>query len=108
MKFKEYTEGVRRTYVVTQSAAERTCNFALGLGGECGEVLELVKKGKFHGHGIDTDAMRNELGDVLWYLTALADTIGLDLADVAQANLDKLRARYPDGFDPERSKNHGG
>ena len=59
----------------------------------------------------DTSALRerltlvNELGDVMWYVTYLLDTLELEMDDVLEANIAKLRARYPDGFDPQRSRN---
>lgn len=77
---------------------------ALGLAGEAGEVADLVKKYRHHGHDLDVDAMRLELGDVLWYIASMADAVGLRLEEVAAANIAKLEARYPDGFDEARSK----
>jgi NTP pyrophosphatase (non-canonical NTP hydrolase) len=78
---------------------------AIGLAGEAGEVCEHVKKGIFHQHGLDRDVMRKELGDVCWYLAALCTTLGLDLGDVMQANIDKLKARYPNGYSSADSIN---
>lgn len=77
---------------------------ALGLAGEAGEVAELAKKGVFHQHGVDVDAFKKELGDVLWYTAALCTRLGLDMSDVMQLNIDKLRTRYPDGYSSEDSK----
>ena len=79
----------------------------LGLSEEVGEVLGLIKKAEFHGRALDLDALKNELGDVLWYLAAIAHWYGFDLSDVASANVEKLRKRYPDGFSVERSVNRG-
>ena len=71
---------------------------AVGLAGEAGEVMEHIKKGIFHQHGLDREKMRKELGDVAWYLAGLCSTLGLDLGEVMIANIEKLRQRYPDGF----------
>jgi NTP pyrophosphatase (non-canonical NTP hydrolase) len=71
---------------------------AIGLAGEAGEVCEHIKKGVFHQHGVDRDKMKKELGDVLWYVAALCTKLGLDMGDVMAANIEKLRARYPDGY----------
>ena len=72
---------------------------ALGLCGEAGEVAEQVKKHFFHGHELDKRHMIEELGDVAWYLAISADAIGYDLETILQMNINKLIARYPDGFD---------
>lgn len=76
-----------------------------GLTGEAGEVADLIKKHFGHGHELDLIKVNKELGDVLWYLSQLAEQFGLSLDDVAQANIDKLKKRYPDGFSEEASKN---
>lgn len=88
---------------------KRLMGFALGLTGEAGEVADLVKKETTHGHARDTTKIKAELGDVLWYLAALAHEYGLTLEDVAAANIAKLKARYPDpeGFSEARSKARG-
>jgi len=80
-------------------------NFALGIAGEAGEVADYIKKVLYHGHPIDKDKLCKELGDVLWYIATLAENAGLTLEEVARANIDKLWARYPDGFSTERSIN---
>jgi NTP pyrophosphatase (non-canonical NTP hydrolase) len=70
----------------------------VGLAGEAGEVADLIKKGVFHRHGIDAPRLEEELGDTLWYIAALCNTLGLDLSTIMQANIDKLKIRYPNGF----------
>lgn len=71
---------------------------ALGLAGEAGEVADSVKKMILHRHGLDREALRDELGDVLWYVAALATNLGFGLDEVMAANIEKLEARYPDGY----------
>lgn len=83
---------------------EMLVNGALGIAGEAGEVADLIKKHLFHGHPLDPIKVARELGDVLWYVALLAVAIGWRLEDIARANVAKLKSRYPDGFDPERSK----
>jgi NTP pyrophosphatase (non-canonical NTP hydrolase) len=78
---------------------------ALGLAGEAGEFANLVKKMTAHGHPFDSDALTDELGDVLWYLAEAATAAGLSLHAIAEQNVDKLRQRYPDGFSQENSIN---
>lgn len=71
---------------------------ALGLAGEAGEVADLIKKGVFHQHGVEKEKLAKELGDVMWYLAALCTDLGIKLSDVMTANIEKLKTRYPDGF----------
>lgn len=78
---------------------------ALGLVGEASEVTEHIKKHLGHGHPLDSLKVMSELGDVLWYLANIASLLDIDLASVATMNISKLRARYPEGFSEERSKN---
>ena len=79
---------------------------AIGMCGEAGEVSELVKKYAYHGHTIATEHLARELGDVLWYVSYMADLFGYSLGDIMEMNQDKLAKRYPDGkFDEERSRN---
>lgn len=99
-----------------QRAAMRTCpvpdnnpitmllNGVIGLCGESGEAIDLMKKYLFQGHELDREHMAKELGDVAWYLAEATTAIGYDLEDILQMNIDKLWARYPGkGFDAEKS-----
>lgn len=79
---------------------------AIGMCGEAGEVSELIKKYAYHGHTIDTEHLARELGDVLWYVSYMADLFGYSLGEIMVMNQEKLAKRYPDGkFDEERSRN---
>lgn len=78
-------------------------NGLMGLNGEAGEAIDILKKHLFQGHELDTEHMAKELGDVAWYLAVSANAIGYDLETIMQMNVDKLKARYPDGFDAEHS-----
>jgi NTP pyrophosphatase (non-canonical NTP hydrolase) len=77
----------------------------LGLVGESGEVVDLIKKHVYHGHPLDSDKLLKELGDVLWYVAALATALDVELSEVAAKNIAKLTARYPEGFSSEASMN---
>ena len=80
-------------------------NGLMGLNGESGEAIDILKKVFFQGHDLDDRHLAKELGDVAWYLAVSADALGYSLEDIFKMNIEKLRARYPDGFDPELSKN---
>lgn len=77
---------------------------SIGLSGESGEVAELAKKQIFHRHDIDIEKWKKELGDVLWYVSAICTNLGLKMSEVMDHNIAKLEARFPDGWDCERSK----
>jgi NTP pyrophosphatase (non-canonical NTP hydrolase) len=78
---------------------------ALGLTGEAGETADIVKKWYAQGHELDVPKLREELGDILWYVSGMATAIDVRLADIATENITKLRARYPEGFNREASIN---
>ena len=78
---------------------------SLGLAGEVGEVVELIKKHLGHGHELDKEKVAKELGDVLWYVATLAAALDISLGKVGEKNIDKLKARYPEGFSHEASRN---
>lgn len=78
-------------------------NSVMGLCGESGEAIDIVKKWLAQGHELDKDHLAKELGDIAWYLAEAATALDLSLEEILQANIDKLKKRYPDGFDTERS-----
>lgn len=102
MTFDEYQVLAQRTQIANTPSAKIE-NGCLGLAGETGECCDILKKYLFQGHEFDRDHVIEELGDVLWYCAELAVGLGVSLEEVARNNIDKLRKRYPDGFDPERS-----
>lgn len=112
MNFNDYQQLAERTANLDPKTQqrERFINFAFGLAGETGEVIDCLKKILFHGHDLELnqDKLKIELGDCLWYIATLATTAGLSLDDVASSNIEKLKARYPDGFSEERSINREG
>ena len=80
-------------------------NACLGLSGEVGEFNDMVKKWVFHEKELDIDHAKKEAGDICWYLAMLCESFGWNLEEIMQMNIDKLKARYPEGFDTDRA-NH--
>ena len=101
----EYQAASTRTMVPGYSHEDAMINYSMGLVGESGEVIDLLKKSLFHGHELDRNKLKEELGDVLFYLAAIATTANLTLDEVANHNVRKLMDRYPNGFSQERSIN---
>ena len=80
-------------------------NACLGLAGETGETVDIIKKWIFHDSDMDYDHLKKEIGDVMWYVALLCESFGFDLDDILKTNVEKLKMRYPEGFDTERSNN---
>ena len=105
MTFDEYQQKVLRTAAVHKEIRDRLAVCGLGITGEAGEVADEIKKTLYQSHELNRDRLANEAGDVLWYLAFLASTIGMSFDEIAERNVQKLLKRYPNGFDPELSKN---
>lgn len=103
MNFNEYQNLAQRTANGEAHDIEKIMNGCFGLAGESGECCDIVKKYMFQGHALDENHLIEELGDVLWYCAELATGLGVGLDEVAEGNIAKLKKRYPEGFDPERS-----
>ena len=101
---------------IYQMEAMRTCSFqygeqdkmmrhaVFGLCSESGEVAGILQK-VFQGHDFDKEHFKKELGDCLWMIAEACTSVGATLSEIASMNIQKLRERYPDGFDPEKSRN---
>ncbi len=105
MPLQEYQRlALRTSNHENQTLKERVGMACMGLAGESGEVIDYLKKVYFHDHDLSLTQVRNELGDVLWYVTELCSCFDLNLGVVADKNIEKLKARYPEGFDEQKSK----
>lgn len=103
MTINEYQELAMRTLNPALSKKDVLINGVMGLCGEAGEAIDIVKKHLAQGHELDRDSLIKELGDVAWYLAETAYALDVSLEDVMKMNIEKLAARYPQGFDQERS-----
>ncbi len=104
MTANEYQKKAMATLNPALSEREILLNSVMGLCGESGEAIDIVKKWLMQGHTLDKTHLAKELGDVAWYLAEAATALGMELDDILQGNLDKLAARFPDGFDTQRSQ----
>ena len=105
MNLSEYQEKSARTLNTDLSRNEAISNYSMGLAGETGEAVDILKKHIYHKHELDISEIEKELGDIMWYIAALSTTLGLDLNNIAQRNIFKLKKRYPNKFNIEDSKN---
>ena len=101
----EYQKKAMTTLNPALSKQDVLLNGVMGLCGESGECIDLVKKHLHQGHPLDSEKLAKELGDVAWYLAETAWALDIALEDVLRGNLDKLKKRYPQGFDAEKSVN---
>ena len=96
-----------------QNLAARTINPALtheqmqdhalkGMVGEIGEINSIYQK-VYQGHEFDEEHIKKELGDLMWFVAEYCTGWGWNLDDICQMNIDKLRVRFPDGFEVDKS-----
>ena len=101
----DYQRQAMKTLNSKLSRQEILINGVMGLCGESGEAIDIVKKHLFHGHPLDREALKKELGDVAWYLAETAYALDIPLEDIMKANIEKLKQRYPEGFSVRESIN---
>jgi NTP pyrophosphatase (non-canonical NTP hydrolase) len=97
LNFKEYQEKALKTKGKYNDSLDQMINGVMGLNGEAGEVIDMVKKYMYQGHGLSKEEVIDELGDTLWYINLIANSINMSLEDIAKYNIDKLQKRYPKG-----------
>ena len=105
MTINEYQNLAMRTLNPELSRRDVLINSVMGLCGESGEAIDIVKKWFAHGHELDKAHLAKELGDIAWYLAEAATALDMDLEDILQANIEKLKKRYPEGFSSSASVN---
>lgn len=105
--FNQFQQEAARSFKPAESAKEALLDWCLGLGGETGEVLDLVKHNVFHHENSDKYKMElaKELGDILWYVAAIATTEEIFLEDIVTLNVEKLNHRYGGEYSDQASLN---
>ena len=105
MQGNEYQKLAMTTLNKELSDKDILINGAMGLCGESGECIDLVKKHLHQGHPLNKEKLIEELGDVMWYIAELAQYLGTDIETIMEGNIEKLAKRYPDGFSQYKSVN---
>jgi NTP pyrophosphatase (non-canonical NTP hydrolase) len=103
MTIHEYQKLAMTTLNPALDQKDVLINGVMGLCGESGEAIDIVKKWLAQGHELDKEKLAKELGDIAWYLAETATALDLKLEDIFEANIEKLKKRYPEGFSSERS-----
>ena len=105
MEINEYQKLAMRTVNPKLDKNSVLINGVMGLCGESGEAIDIVKKWFAQGHELDREHLIKELGDIAWYLAETATALDVSLEEVFRGNIEKLQKRYPEGFDAEKSIN---
>jgi len=105
MTINEYQKLAMTTLNPELDKKDVLINGVMGLCGESGEVIDIVKKHLAQGHELDREKIIKELGDVAWYMAEIATVLDVELEDVLVQNIEKLKKRYPEGFSTEKSLN---
>lgn len=105
MTINEYQKLAMTTLNPELDKKDVLINGVMGLCGESGEVIDIVKKHLAQGHELDKEKIVKELGDVAWYMAEIATVLDVQLEDVFVQNIEKLKKRYPEGFSVEKSIN---
>lgn len=104
MTFKNYQELAKRTINTDLTENKKLAHALYGLSSETGEISGIFQK-ELQGHEVKRDDLEGEIGDLLWFVAELCTVFGFDMCEIAQKNIDKLKKRYPYGFDEDRSVN---
>ena len=105
MTANEYQKLAMKTLNPQLNKKDVLINGVMGLCGESGEAIDIVKKHLAQGHELDREHLIKELGDIAWYLAETATALDVDLDEVLSRNIEKLKKRYPEGFSTEKSLN---
>ena len=105
MTANEYQKLALTTLNPDLSKKDVLINGVMGLCGEAGEAIDIVKKWLAQGHELDKEKLAKELGDIAWYLAETARALEIPLEEIFRMNIEKLKSRYPEGFDTSRSVN---
>lgn len=105
MTVNEYQQLAMTTLNKELNKKDMLINGVMGLCGEAGEAIDIVKKHLAQGHDLDREHLIKELGDIAWYIAETATALDVSLEEVLTGNIEKLKRRYPDGFDISKSTN---
>ena len=105
MTLEEYQRNVDRTRNLDIDKEEEMKNYCLGMASEVGKLVGHVKHVVFHNWKISRANVIEEMGDILWYVIALASVLDIEMEEIIGYNAFKLEKRYPNSFNPSDSIN---
>ena len=104
MQVGTYQELAERTINKNLTTDEQINHALFGMSGEVGEILSIYQK-QYQGHEIDEEELKKEVGDLIWFVAEYCTVMGWEMDEILYKNINKLKRRYPDGFEAERSVN---
>ena len=107
MDLEKYQKLCKRTAKPYENQTLALSNWGLGLVGEAGDVGSCIKKVIFHKNDGLKEGIKENLGDMMWYVSMICNEFGWSLKDVLNENFEKLKKRFPEGFDAEKIKRDG-
>lgn len=114
MNSKDYQENALKTEAndfdvigprLNHTKSIRLLHAGMGMTTEAGEFIDQLKKHLFYGKTLDEVNLGEEIGDLLWYIAIAADELNMDISQIMQTNIDKLKARFPDKFTEHDAQN---
>jgi len=105
MEIREYQEKAKRTLVTLTSSLLDDIHMVFGMSTEVGEIEDVYKKHLAYGKNLDLVNVREEIGDLMWYIANMCNLYGWDLRDIMETNIKKLEARYPEKFTEDKALN---
>lgn len=105
MELNEYQKLAPRTLSYLSSQEENDLHMVLGMFTEVAEIADVFKKSLAYDKKIDWVNVKEEIGDVMWYIANLCELHEWSLEEILQTNIDKLKARYPEKFTNEKALN---
>lgn len=102
MTGNEYQKLASRTMRKDLTDVQTEYHALHGMVGEIGEIHSLYQK-MYQGHEYTQEHMKKELGDLLWFIAEYCTVMEWELEEIMQMNIDKLKARFPEGFEAEKS-----
>lgn len=104
MQMNQYQALAQRTMNPCLDSFEQIYHALHGMVSEIGELHGLYQK-HYQGHELDSEHLKKELGDLMWFIAEYCTAYGWTMEEIARMNIEKLKARYPKGFEEERSLN---
>ena len=102
MTGNQYQELAARTIDTRLSPKQMKAHALHGMVGEIGEIHSIFQKA-YQGHAIEEEHLKKEMGDLLWFAAEYCTANNWNLEDIMRMNIDKLVARYPQGFEADKS-----